>query len=351
MTLPVSTDPPAPAAPPLEATPRRNRRFFIFQVFLQILILVGAILIVTLVPTILAYYNIILTNTIVDYLIVMMLGVLVGFIEIISRYQDAPFKTALTWPSMFYMWVNALVAASALWLIRLFGWNFLPVESTNESVIRWTQVITAGLGAMAIFRSSLFVMGKEDKEIAVGPSTVLKILLDTIDKEVDRVRGQERAQAIKDLMENIDYEDVTKDLINLCTGLMQNLSDEENQAIEDAKAKVVIATRDPEVRKYLLGLKIIDLVGEDILRQAIQIRGKEHYRREYLRRLQNADSSQLAAAGVVAVMPASPLASGAAASPALPASEALDWKDEFIAGARGAATSAGKEQPSSSKDI
>jgi hypothetical protein len=50
----------------------------------------------------------------VDFTLVILLGMLVGFIEIVSRYQDAPFRTALTWPGLFYMLINGLVAGSAL---------------------------------------------------------------------------------------------------------------------------------------------------------------------------------------------------------------------------------------------
>jgi hypothetical protein len=61
------------------------------------------------------------------------MGMLVGFIEIISRYQDAPFRTALAWPSLFYMLVNGLVATSALWLVRVFHWDFTPGVMTKLS--------------------------------------------------------------------------------------------------------------------------------------------------------------------------------------------------------------------------
>ncbi|NIV14805.1 MAG: hypothetical protein GWN62_27090, partial [Aliifodinibius sp.] len=124
------------------------------------------------------------TKILYDYLIVVLLGMLVGLVEIISRYQDEPFQTVKSWPGLVYMLLNGTVAATALWLIRLFGWNFLPatLDAPTPEIERWTQVMISGLGAMALFRSSLFNLGMGDTKVSVGPSAVLDILLNTIDK-------------------------------------------------------------------------------------------------------------------------------------------------------------------------
>ena len=294
----------------------------VLKVLFQLVIVVGVLALLLMLPTLLNMlgegFGYKFDTTFVDYLVVMLLGALVGAIEIISRYQDAPFRTALTWPGMLYMWVNALVAASALWLMRLFGWNFVPGSVAEGSdVERWTQVMTAGLGAMAIFRSSLLVIGKEEEELSIGPAAILQILLNAIDKEVDRYRGQERARTVKQLMDSITYDDASRDLVLISQGLMQNLAEDDIQEIDEAKKKIEVVTPDPEVRKYLLGLKIIDIVGEDVLRQAIDIRGKEYYRGEYTRRfgparpaekpVENAEpAAPASAAGLEAVREISP---------------------------------------------
>lgn len=244
----------------------------------RLLVGVGFIVVFLLVPVILERNQIILQASFVDYLAVMLLGALVGFVEVVSRYQDAPFRTAVTWPGMLYMLINAFVAAGALWLIRLFGWEFTVSNTTQitEETTRWTQVLTAGLGAMAIFRSSLFVLGKEGNEVSVGPSAVLQILLAAIDREVDRQRGQDRAGTVGNL-KRIAYESVKGELLLLSQRLMQNLSDSERKAIVEAIREIEIESADPEVRKYMLGLKIIEFVGPDVLKQAIEIRGEKYY--------------------------------------------------------------------------
>lgn len=257
----------------------------VWGVVSRLLLIAGFLMLVLLIPYYLQTRGMTVSADTGDYLIVIALGMLVGFVEVISRYQDAPFVTAMTWPGLFYMLVNGSVAAVALWMVRLFGWQVLPGGETNAEVERWTEVIVAGLGAMAIFRSSLFVIGKEEQEVSIGPSAILDILLNAIDKEVDRQRGKVRAQSIKSIMENIAYEDAIADLTVISKALMQNLRAEDSKKIDDVKTQIeLVQGIDPDVRKYLLGLRIMDVVGEDLLKQAIEIRGREYYKQAPSRR-------------------------------------------------------------------
>ena len=248
----------------------------VLRVFLFVVLLVVVFGLIVVLPGVLESYNIVVTAEGVDIFAVLMLGVLVGFIELISRYRDAPFRTATTYPGLFYMFINGLVAIGALMLIRLFGWTFIPGNSAvDPEVERWTQVLIAGLGAMSVFRSSLLVIGKGDEEVSIGPSAVLEILLDTIDKEVDRFRAQSRAKTVKALMKDITYEDAKRDLPYICMAMMQNLGQKEGTEIENSPGKAELyPNTTPDVRKLRLGLILMDVVGEDVLRQAIKIMGK-----------------------------------------------------------------------------
>jgi len=261
---------------------RNNARFRGLFSFLRVLIFIILVILVFglffYIPRALASYGIVeVTSRGIDLFAVLMLGVLVGFIELISRYKDAPFRTATTYPGLFYMLINGLVAVAALMMIQLFGWSFIPGDSpVDPEVERWTQVLIAGLGAMSIFRSSVLVIGKGDQEVSIGPSAVLEILLDTIDKEVDRFRGQNRAKLVKLLMKDIEYEDAKKDLPDICAALMQNLKEKEGEELRKAPAVVEFnEQKSVKAMKFHLGLKIIDIVGEDVLRQAINIMKKD----------------------------------------------------------------------------
>ncbi|HSV86453.1 MAG TPA: hypothetical protein VLH85_07750 [Levilinea sp.] len=258
----------------------------ILRILLVVLLVIAASGIVFSLQPILESWGVVINPDFIDYTVVILLGMLVGFIEIVSRYQDAPFRTALTWPGLFYMLINGLVAGSALWLLRVFGWNLMP-ETTNADLKRWNEVLIAGLGAMALFRSALFVIGKEEQEISVGPNATLQILLNAIDKEVDRYRGQERVASVRSIMQNVHDEDAISDLTVISGALMQNLKSEDQARISISKLRelIEVASNDDDFRKYLLGLRIIDVAGEDILRQAIGMRGEQHYHRMMEKRI------------------------------------------------------------------
>jgi len=281
----LSPAPQPPSDDSQEGKSKRNRwleSFFRVIFFIVLVILVFG-LISVLPGLIQSSGKMVVTPDGVDIFAVLVLGVLVGFIELISRYEDSPFQAATSYPGLFYMLINGLVAIAALLLIRLFGWQFIPTDTTAttgtadiSAVERWSRVLIAGLGAMSIFRSSLLIIGKGDQQVSVGPSAVLEILLNTLDKEVDRVQGQYRAKLIKGLMKDISYEDARDNLPGLCKTLMQNLQQKQAEKI-DKLALQVAATKitDNDVNKLRLGLELMEVVGEDVLRHAILLMKKD----------------------------------------------------------------------------
>lgn len=210
----------------------------------------------------------------IDGFVVFALGGFVGSVEILSRYKDAPFKVALSRPGLIYTGLNALVALIALGIVRLFGWTFTTDAQASPEVIRWTQVVVAGLAAMTLFRSSLFKFHLGDQDVSIGPNAILQILLVAVDKEVDRLRGQERAKIVEQAMDRISFNDAVLNLPTVAIALMQNLSREDQDAILDS----VKALRSEEAREMpertktmSLGLTIMNVVGEDILKAAIDV--------------------------------------------------------------------------------
>jgi hypothetical protein len=101
-----------------------------------------------------------------DWLAVAALGGVIGASEIVSRYRDAPGAALRTLPSIFYIAINVAASLGALGLMHAFHWF-------EQS--RWTQVLMAGISAMAFFRTSLFVVRAGDRDVGVGPSGFLQI--------------------------------------------------------------------------------------------------------------------------------------------------------------------------------
>ena len=86
-----------------------------------------------------------------DWVAVALIGGIVGTSELISRYKDDPWAAIRSWPARFYIAVNSAASVAAFGLIDAKGW-FGPT--------RWTQILMAGVSAMAFFRTSLFEIGR-----------------------------------------------------------------------------------------------------------------------------------------------------------------------------------------------
>lgn len=212
-----------------------------------------------------------MSNQLIDYAAVLFLGAMIGFVEILARYKDAPFKVAFSYPGTLYIGINAGVAGIALWGVRLFGIEFGSDPSWSAEAKRWLQVGLSGLSAMTLFRSSLFNFRVDEQDVSVGPNAILQILLVAVDKEVDRLRGAQRARVVEDAMDGINFRDAVLNLPPVVLSLMQNLTDRDRNAILNS-VKEVLQSKAPERSKTMtLGLSMINIVGEDILKAAIDM--------------------------------------------------------------------------------
>ena len=210
-----------------------------------------------------------------DFAIVVALGALIGIGELISRYRDDPASVVMTPPGIIYLMLNASAAAAALALIRLYGWSF-GIEVDDTEKLRWVQVLVAGLGAMALFRSSLFNVRIGNQDIAVGPNTFLQVALTATDSEVDRQRAARRAKLVAKIMDRVLFDKAYTALPKLCVSLMQNLPPERAQQVE-RDAVELNRRKDLSLRGkgLTLGLILMNNVGVDVLSAAVTSLGDE----------------------------------------------------------------------------
>jgi hypothetical protein len=183
-----------------------------------------------------------------DWVLVSTLGGLVGVGELASRYRDEPAKALLCIPAVVYVLLNAGAAVMALALGRAFIW-----KDAHASPVDWMQVLTAGLGAMVVLRSSVFRVKVGEQNVDIGPSSFLQSVIDAADRAVDRVRAQERAWTVANLMQNVAADKVLELLPSYLQALMQNLPEndkkkfcEEVKEIDRTKARF---RRQPAARR------------------------------------------------------------------------------------------------------
>jgi hypothetical protein len=208
-----------------------------------------------------------LSTTVVDCLLVVALGTGVGLTEILTRYRDQPWRVAGSPPALAYLAVNALAALGALALIRGLNWTF-GVGQDAASQLRWTQVLVAGFGSAALFRTALFTVRQGNQEFSVGPSTLLTTLLKTVDRGIDRRRAKERLSI---QLCNFSFQRDHQALTLYCLGAMQNLSTDEARGLgEQSQALQQRNDIDDKVKARLFSLDLMTLVGAATLKEAIR---------------------------------------------------------------------------------
>ena len=209
------------------------------------------------------------------WIVVGLLGGALGGAELISRYRDAPTVALRSWPGVLYMVINVGASLGAYALAKVFGWNINLGDPKSATAGEWTLVLTCGLSAMALFRSSLFVRRIGDRDVGVGPSSFLQVFLVAADTEVDRQRAVVRASAVSRIMQDVDYRKAFDALPPYCIALMQNLSDDAQRDLRKALELLDKAPMAPELKTRVLGLELVNVVGVAVLEQAVNSLGEK----------------------------------------------------------------------------
>ena len=207
------------------------------------------------------------------YIVAAVIGMGVAAGELVSRYRDEPFRALLSTPASFYLAVNAGASLAALAVARAFDWQFGVTGSPDDADVRWTQTLVAGFGAIALFRTSLFIVRVADQDVGMGPSTFLTNILGAADRAIDRRRGDQRSRFVGEVLSGIDFEKAYESLPAYALGVLQNVPSD-TQAQLGRQVDALRASSMPDsARVLLLGLLLMNVVGEDVLRSAVAALG------------------------------------------------------------------------------
>ncbi len=204
----------------------------------------------------------------VAYTAAVVIGTLVGAIELASRYRDKPQALAGIAGAWAYVAVNAAAAGLALMVARIFGWTF-GISGSSHKVV-FVQVLICGFGAMAVFRSAFAQIKVGDRDTLIGPNAVLASLLAIIDREVDRKRGNSRSADASRIMSGISFEKARVALPAYCLALLQNLSAVEQKDLNTAIDSLAASPMTSTLKSLTLGLLLMNIVGPELLDSAVQ---------------------------------------------------------------------------------
>lgn len=193
-----------------------------------------------------------------------LLGAAVGTAELLSRYRDAPSFVVLSPPGLLYIAINAGASVLAMGVIQAFDWKF----GATGNAMAATQVLIAGLGAMALFRSSLLTVKVGNDDVGIGPSSVLSIMMAASDRAADRLRAADRAGRVYDIMNDVSYKKASDALPTVSVALMQNLGAADIAALRVDLDGLKSKKLPDDTKALLLGLKITNMVSTSVLSAA-----------------------------------------------------------------------------------
>jgi hypothetical protein len=203
------------------------------------------------------------------------IGCLAGASELVARYKDEPFKAIRSIPAGSYIVLNGIASLVAIFMIERFGWTFGVAEVWPQIIVK---ILVAGFGAMALFRSSFFNVRVGETDVGVGPSSLLTIVLEAIDRQVDRQRAEVRAVVASRIMEGVSFGKAKLALPMTCFAMMQNVPVAEQERTSSEINEIQNAETSDHARAIGLGLTLMNSVGEDVLKAAVKALG-EHIKR------------------------------------------------------------------------
>lgn len=200
--------------------------------------------------------------------LVFLFGAGVGTAELAARYKDDPIRVMVTLPAVVYIVINGLAAVAALDLIRRFD---VLNDSTAPGKSVAEQVLLAGFGAMAFFRSAIFTVRVGNDDVAVGPAGMLQVILQMVDQATDRQRGAVRARLVEIIMDKVSFERAKQALPALCCSLLQNLPERARTELAQTSRDLGSADMDDRQKALVFGLYLMNTVGADVLREAVEM--------------------------------------------------------------------------------
>jgi hypothetical protein len=193
----------------------------------------------------------------------------VGFAELTQRYRDDPVRLFAADPTIIYVCVNVAAAVAALALIKEF--NVFDTSQPHHEVY---EVLLASFGSIAFFRSSLFTARVGDQDVDVGPATLLKSLLETSDRMINRSQARDRADDAASIMQQVDFNKAKAALPAFCFTVVESITQNDQTSIGESINKLV-ATPDvtDDQRSIILGIYLMRVVGPMVLARAVTALG------------------------------------------------------------------------------
>jgi hypothetical protein len=189
---------------------------------------------------------------------VLLLGMAVGFTELVSHYRDEPWRTSVTTPGLVFIAFNGAAAMAALALLHHFP---AVLHRPDDRVV---TSLAAGTGAMVVLRSKLFSVRQADgTDVAFGPAFIVDTMLAAVNRDVDRNRARRRSTLVSRCASALRNHDYTEAYPYLMTSLhaFQNMEADAAKRLLDALKALA---DDPQLKRNTDRLRFM-MAGYSVL--------------------------------------------------------------------------------------
>lgn len=220
--------------------------------------------------------------TLLNIIVVGLIGALFGVAELLQRYSDTKYtfmKRGNMSLSVTYIAINIFVSVIALLVIEYAKGN----KELEFSTLEFANILIAGLGGMMILRSYLFSYKLKDKQVEIGLSAIIQIFLNHIDKRISQNSAKERVDTIAEIMRDVNFDIAKDELYTLCISFIDNFTSEDMAELTKRIKDIEGYDVSNKNKSMQLGRAIACYCGEDVLTKGIKqlsdivkITGEEH---------------------------------------------------------------------------
>lgn len=200
------------------------------------------------------------------YLLVAIIGGVVGAAEIMNTHRSDPFAAIQNRFSGFYIVINA--AASIITLYLIDNTTIVKLPSFSPASQSAIEVIAAGCGAMVILRVGISVQ-TSGNSLIISLGALLQPLLRAADGEVDRERAYKNSIIVKEVMHGLPLQLALQSLPSMCISSLRKAPEQEVRDLGVLVGSLEKQDGPDEIKLLSLGNALIHIAGERFFRLQI----------------------------------------------------------------------------------
>jgi len=193
------------------------------------------------------------------YALSIMIGAVVGFSELLSRYRWPVRNILSAAAGWIYLAING---AAALLAYRLaIDWGF---DAGTAGKPEGWRVLAISVLAMVLLRSSLLSVRIGDREVGIGLVTLIEVFLRRAEKVLDQGVSAARWKSVGARTSELAY-DATRDYFaTVAQTLLQSMTDTEKDSLHRELTKIQESEVDADTKMRLLAICIADRLGDKL---------------------------------------------------------------------------------------